>query len=64
MQQFLSGVMVISGSMNYKHFVSSKNDGLNNFCNWYEFTTLDTKLLFTLFAVQNIIEDNNNQEAY
>ena len=56
--------MVISGSINYKHFVSSKNDGLNNFCNWYEFTTLDTKLLFTLFAVQNYIEDNNNEEAY
>ena len=34
MQRFLSGVTVIQGPIKYNHFVSSKNDELNNFCDW------------------------------
>ena len=33
-QRFLSGVTVIAGPINYKHFISSKNDRFNHFCDW------------------------------
>ena len=64
MQRFLSGVAVIPGQINYKHIVISKNDGFNNFCDWYESTSHDTISSFTLFEVQKHIEDNNNEEVY
>ena len=38
MQRFLNGDTVIPDSINYKHFISSKNDRFNNFCSWYEST--------------------------
>ena len=60
MQPFLSIVKVIPGPINYKHFISSKNDGFNNFCDWYEPTSHNTTLLVTLFKVQ--IENNDDNE--
>ena len=59
MHRFLSGVMVIPGPIKNKLFPSSKNDGFNTFCDWYESTNHKTTSLFTLFEVQNDIEDNN-----
>ena len=47
-QRFLSCVTVIPGPINYKHFISSKNDGFNNFFDWYESTSQDTTLSLTL----------------
>ena len=64
MQRFLSGLAVISSPVNYEHFASSKNDGFNNFCDWYESSNHDTTSLFTLFEVQKHIEDYNNEEVY
>ena len=57
MQQFLSSVTIILGQINYKHFVSSKNDELSNFCDWYESTSHDTTSSFILFEVQKHMED-------
>ena len=56
--------MVIPGPVNYKHFVSSKNDEFNNFCYWYESSNHDRTSSFTLFEVQKHIEDNNSEEVY
>ena len=64
MQRFISGVTVVPGPDNYKYFPSSKNDGFNNFCDWYESSNNDTTLSFTLLEVQKHIEDNNNEEVY
>ena len=64
MQRFLSGVTVIQSPVNYKHFAGSKNDGFNNFCDWHESSNHDTTSSFTLFEVQKLIEDNNNEEVY
>ena len=60
MQRFLTGAAVIPGPINYKHFASSKNDGFNNFCDWYESINHNKTSSFTLFEVQKHIEDNNN----
>ena len=61
-QRFLSGDTVIPDSINYKHFISSKNDGFINFCSWYGSTIHETTLSFTLFEVQTHIEDNSKED--
>ena len=61
MQRFLSGVTVIRGPISYKHFFSSKNDGFNNFYDWYESTSHDTTSSFTLCEVQKHIKDNKSE---
>ena len=63
-QHFQSGVTVLVGPINNKHFVNSKNDGFNNFSDWYESTSYDATSLFTLFEVQKHTEVNNNEEGY
>ena len=45
MQRFLSGVTVIPGPVNYKHFASSKNDRFNNFCDWHESSSYDYNIV-------------------
>lgn len=42
MHQFLSGDTVIPGLINYKHFISSKNDGFSNCSDLHESTSYDT----------------------
>ena len=64
MQWFLSGVTAIPGPVNYKHIASSKNNGFNNFCDWYESSNHDTTSSFKLFEMQKHIEDNSNEEVY
>ena len=62
--RFLSSVTVIPGPVYYKHFASSKNDGFNNLCDWYESSNHNTTSSFALFEVHKHIEDNNNEEVY
>ena len=64
MQRFLNVDTVIPVPVNYKNFASSKNDGFNNFYDWYESSNHDTTSPFTVFEVQKHIEDNNNEEVY
>ena len=61
MQLFLSDATVIPARINYKYLVSLKNDGFNNFCDWYASTSHDTTSTFSLFEMQKHIEDGNSE---
>ena len=58
-QQFLTGVTVIPQST-VSTWLVKKKGRFNNFCDWYESTSHDTKSSFTLLVVQKHTEDSNN----
>ena len=60
-QLFLSDATVIPARINYKYLVSLKNDGCNNFCDWYAPTSHDATSTFSLFEMQKHIEDGNSE---